>query len=234
MLRGTAQNPDVFFQAREAANPFHLAVPGIVEEVMRRAGGAPAGATASSTTTAPPTPSGCRRHGLGAGAVEETVDAARRPRASRSACCGVRLFHPFPAAQLVAALPPTVRSIAVLDRTKEPGAVGEPLYLEVVAALSEAMDVDEPPFARAPRVIGGRYGLSSKEVTPAMIKAVFDELARRRGRSGTSRSASTTTSPHLSLPDRPRVPLPAPGRRGPGRLLRARRRTAPWAPTSRR
>ena len=89
----------------------------------------------------------------------------------------IRLFQPFPAEQIVAALPPTVRSIAVLDRTKEPGAVGEPLYLEVVAALAEAMDRDDPPFAAAPRVIGGRYGLSSKEMTP-----VDDQADLRRAR----------------------------------------------------
>ena len=92
----------------------------------------------------------------------------------------IRLFQPFPAEQIVAALPPTVRSIAVLDRTKEPGAVGEPLYLEVVATLAEAMDRDDPPYATAPKVIGGRYGLSSKEMTPSMIEPIFEELAAPR------------------------------------------------------
>ncbi len=180
MVRGTAQNPDVFFQAREACNPFHLAVPGIVEGVMaeleertgRRYGlvdyyGAPDAERVILVM------------GSAAGAVEETVDtliAAGEP----VGMVRIRLFHPFPAEQLVAALPPTVRSVAVLDRTKEPGAVGEPLYLEVVAALSEAMDVDEPPFGERPRVIGGRYGLSSKEVSPSMIKPIFDELREHR------------------------------------------------------
>ena len=88
----------------------------------------------------------------------------------------IRLFQPFPAEQVMAALPPTVRAIAVLDRTKEPGSVGEPLYLAIVAGLAEAMDGDAPPFATAPRVIGGRYGLSSKEMTPSMIKPIFDAL----------------------------------------------------------
>jgi pyruvate-ferredoxin/flavodoxin oxidoreductase len=175
-VRGTAQNPDVFFQAREACNPFHLAVPGIVEQVMdelaartgRRYGlvdyhGAPDAERVIVVM------------GSAAGAVEETVDTLLAAGESVG-MLRVRLFHPFPAAQIVAALPPTVRSIAVLDRTKEPGAVGEPLYLEVLAALTEAMDVDEPPFASAPRVIGGRYGLSSKEVSPSMIKPIFDEL----------------------------------------------------------
>ena len=178
VVRGTAQNPDVFFQAREACNPFHLAVPGIVEEVMdevaertgRRYGlvdyhGAPDADRVIVVM------------GSAAGAVEETVDTLIAGGESVG-MMRLRLFHPFPAAQLIAALPPTVRSIAVLDRTKEPGAVGEPLYLEVVAALTEAMDVDEPPFSATPRVIGGRYGLSSKEVSPSMIKPVFDELRR--------------------------------------------------------
>ena len=90
----------------------------------------------------------------------------------------VRLYRPFPTAHLVRALPPTVRSIAVLDRTKEPGATGEPLLLDVIAALHDAMDTDAPPFERAPHVIGGRYGLSSKEFRPAHVAQVFAELAR--------------------------------------------------------
>ena len=177
VVRGTAQNPDVFFQGREAANPYYLAVPGIVRDVM--------GELAERTG---------RRYdlvqyhgaldaerviivmGSGSGAVEEAVDALVAA-GERVGMLRVRLFNPFPAELLVTALPPTVGSIAVLDRTKEPGAVGEPLYLNVLAALAEAMDVDEPPFERAPKVIGGRYGLSSKEFTPAMAKSIFDELA---------------------------------------------------------
>ena len=180
VVRGTAQNPDVFFQAREASNPFHLAVPDIVEDVMAK--------VAARTG---------RRYGLAdyhgapdadrvivvmgsaAGAVAETVDTLVAAGESVG-MVRLRLFRPFPASRLVAALPPTVRSIAVLDRTKEPGSVGEPLYLDVVSTLAEAMDVDEPPFTQTPTVIGGRYGLSSKEVTPSMIKPVFDELGRLR------------------------------------------------------
>ncbi|HEU5083978.1 MAG TPA: pyruvate:ferredoxin (flavodoxin) oxidoreductase [Acidimicrobiales bacterium] len=175
-LRGTAQNPDAFFQAREAANPFHLAVPDVVTATMD--------AFAERTGRryrlveyhgAPDAERVVVVMGSAAGAVEEAVDAlvaAGEP----VGMVRLRLFHPFPAALLVAALPPTVRAIAVLDRTKEPGAVGEPLYLEAVAALAEAMDVDDPPFARSPRVLGGRYGLSSKELTPSMVKPIFDEL----------------------------------------------------------
>jgi pyruvate-ferredoxin/flavodoxin oxidoreductase len=117
--------------------------------------------------------------GSATGAVEETVDALVA-RGQKVGMLRIRLFHPFPAAEVMAALPRTVRAIAVLDRTKEPGAVGEPLYLETVSAIAEAMDGDEPPFAAMPRVIGGRYGLASKEVTPSMLKPVFDELAAAR------------------------------------------------------
>ena len=113
--------------------------------------------------------------GSGTGAVEETVETMVAA-GEKVGVIVVRLFQPFPVAQLMAALPKTVRQIAVLDRTKEPGAVGEPFYQAVVTALVEAQDSDEPPFAVAPKVVGGRYGLSSKEFTPSMVKPVFDEL----------------------------------------------------------
>jgi len=182
VVRGTAQNPDVFFQAREASNPFHLAVPGIVQGVMdelaertgRRYGlvdyhGAPDADRVIVVM------------GSAAGAVEETVDTLVAA-GERVGMLRIRLFQPFPAAEFVAALPAATRAIAVLDRTKEPGAVGEPLYLGIVGALAEAEDADEPRFATAPRVIGGRYGLSSKEMTPSMIKPIFDELAAAKPR----------------------------------------------------
>jgi pyruvate-ferredoxin/flavodoxin oxidoreductase len=180
VLRGTAQNPDVFFQAREAANPYHLAVPSIVTQVFdelaertgRRYG-------LVEYHGAPDADRVVVLMGSAAGALEETVDDMVAAGERVGMLC-VRLFQPFPSEALIAALPPTVRSIAVLDRTKEPGAVGEPLYLSVLAALTEAVDQDERPFDRMPRVIGGRYGLSSKEVTPSMLKPVFDELAAER------------------------------------------------------
>jgi pyruvate-ferredoxin/flavodoxin oxidoreductase len=199
VVRGTAQNPDVFFQAREAANPFHLAVPGIVAEVFEEL----------ATRTG-------RRYGLvdyhgapdaervvvvmgsAAGALEETVDDLVA-RGEPVGMLQVRLFQPFPIAAFVSALPPSVRSIAVLDRTKEPGAVGEPLYLSVLAALDEAMDTDEPPFDQVPHVIGGRYGLSSKEVTPSMLASVFDELAAPRPRRHFTVGIYDDVT-HLSLP----------------------------------
>ncbi len=176
VLRGSAQNPDVFFQAREAANPYHDAVPGIVTQVMaelaertgRRYG-------LVDYVGAPDADRVIVLMGSGAGAAEETVDELLA-RGERVGVLKVRLFQPFPTAELVAALPGTVRSIAVLDRTKEPGAVGEPLYLSVLAALDEAASSEVP--SPRPRVIAGRYGLSSKEFTPAMVQAVFDELAR--------------------------------------------------------
>ena len=105
----------------------------------------------------------------------------------------VRLYRPFDAGAFLAALPKTVKGIAVLDRTKEPGALGEPLYQDVVTALAEAAIAGTLPLPGLPRVIGGRYGLSSKEFTPAMAKAVFDELTRPPSPSATSPSASTTT-----------------------------------------
>ena len=113
--------------------------------------------------------------GSGTGAVKETVKVLTEA-GEKVGMVQVRLFQPFPSEELVAALPKTVKSIAVLDRTKEPGAVGEPFYLETVAALNEAIDAGTtPPFAM-PRVIGGRYGLSSKEFTPQMVKPIYDEL----------------------------------------------------------
>jgi pyruvate-ferredoxin/flavodoxin oxidoreductase len=199
VVRGTAQNPDVFFQAREACNPFHLAVPGIVQDVMdelaartgRRYGlvdyhGAPDAERVIVVM------------GSANGAVEETVDSLVAA-GEAVGMLRIRLFNPFPAEQIVAALPTTVRAIAVLDRTKEPGAVGEPLYLETVAALAESMDRDDPPFATAPRVIGGRYGLSSKEMTPSMIKPIFEELAAARPKRHFTVGIYDDVT-HLSLP----------------------------------
>jgi len=182
VVRGTAQNPDVFFQAREAANPFYLAAPGIVQDVMDRLGertGRRYGLV--EYVGAPDAERVVVLMGSAVGAAEEAVQALAAA-GEPVGLVKLRLYRPFPADQLVAALPPTVRSIAVLDRTKEPGALGEPLYLDVVAALDEACDRDPGPFAERPWVSGGRYGLASKEFTPAMVKAVLDELGRDRPR----------------------------------------------------
>ena len=170
MLRGSAQNPDVFFQAREASNPYYDAIPGCVQTLM--------GELAARTgrrynvvdyAGAPDADRVIVLMGSGCGAVEETVDALRA-QGERVGVLKIRLFRPFPVADFVAALPPSVTSIAVLDRTKEPGAAGEPLYQDVITAVFES---GRP----MPRIIAGRYGLSSKEFTPAMVKAVYDELA---------------------------------------------------------
>jgi pyruvate-ferredoxin/flavodoxin oxidoreductase len=177
VLRGSAQNPDVFFQAREASNPFYDAVPKVVWEVMQRFARVTgrrydlfhyAGAPDADRVVV--------LMGSGAGAVEEAVDELVR-RGERVGVLTIRLFRPFPGPEVAAALPATVRRVAVLDRTKEPGALGEPLYQDVVAALAEYWDKER---GHAPAVSGGRYGLSSKEFTPAMAAAVFTELARER------------------------------------------------------
>jgi pyruvate-ferredoxin/flavodoxin oxidoreductase len=179
-IRGTAQNPDVYFQARETVNPFYARVPGAVEEAMA--------ALAKRT--------GRRYHlvdyaghreaervvvvmGSGGETARETV-AALVDRDERVGVLQVRLYRPFPTDALVEALPPSVRTIAVLDRTKEPGSVGEPLFLDTVAAVTEAFADGE--LEVMPRIVGGRYGLSSKEFTPGMIGGVFDELKVQRPR----------------------------------------------------
>jgi pyruvate-ferredoxin/flavodoxin oxidoreductase len=175
VVRGTAQNPDVFFQAREAANPYYLACPAAVQTVMERFARLTGRAYhLFDYVGAPDAERVVVLMGSGAEAAEETV-AHLLGKGEKVGVLKVRLYRPFASRQLVAALPKTVETIAVLDRTKEPGSAGEPLYLDVVTAVAEAMASPEPPFATVPRVIGGRYGLSSKEFTPAMIKGVFDE-----------------------------------------------------------
>jgi pyruvate-ferredoxin/flavodoxin oxidoreductase len=181
-IRGTAQNPDVYFQARETVTPFYARTPGVVEDAMAQ--------LAERT--------GRRYHvvdyaghpeaervvivmGSAAETVRETV-AYLNERGERVGVLQVRLFRPFPARALVEALPASVRRIAVLDRTKEPGASGEPLFLDVVATLAESHADGER--AVMPLVVGGRYGLSSKEFTPGMAAGVFAEMERQRPRRG--------------------------------------------------
>jgi len=180
-IRGTAQNPDTFFQARETVNPFHAAVPGIVQASMDR--------FAALTD---------RRYrlfdydgaedaervivvmGSGAETARETAGTLRRA-GDKVGVVQVRLFRPFSAVHLLAALPTACRAVAVLERTKEPGAGGEPLYLDVVEALAQASARGERAM---PQIVGGRYGLSSKDFTPAMAKAVFDELRQPEPKNG--------------------------------------------------
>ncbi len=178
VLRGTAQNPDVFFQAREAANPYYLAVPGIVQETMEQFAQITGRAYhLFDYVGAPDAERVVVLMGSGAETAEETADYLTA-RGERVGVLKVRLFRPFAVESFLTALPPTTKAIAVLDRTKEPGATGEPLYQDVVTALSEGLAAGTAPFASMPRVIGGRYGLSSKEFTPAMVKAVFAELTQ--------------------------------------------------------
>ena len=177
VLRGTAQNPDVFFQAREACNSFYDAAPHIVRETMQKF--AQLSGRHYDLFEYEGHPEARRvivMMGSGAETAHETVDWLVG-RGEPVGVLKVRLYRPFSIEGFVSALPPTVRSIAVLDRTKEPGAVGEPLYQDVVAALAEASADGSANFEAQPRVIGGRYGLSSKEFTPAQVKAVFEELA---------------------------------------------------------
>jgi pyruvate-ferredoxin/flavodoxin oxidoreductase len=178
ILRGTAQNPDVFFQAREASNPFYLACPTIVQNAMdnfaRLTGRA---YHLFDYVGAPDAERVIVIMGSGAGAVEEAI-INLNAQGQKLGLLKVRLYRPFAAEAFIAALPLTVKSIAVLDRTKEPGALGEPLYQDVVTALSESFSSPSPRFLENPRVIGGRYGISSKEFTPAMVKGIFDELKK--------------------------------------------------------
>jgi pyruvate-ferredoxin/flavodoxin oxidoreductase len=174
-IRGTAQNPDTYFQARETVNPFYARVPAAVEELMAQLGRR-TGRQLHIVDYAghPQAERVLVLMGSGAQTAAETV-AALNARDERVGVVEVRLYRPFPVQALLAALPPTVRTIGVLDRTKEPGSHGEPLYLDVVAALTEAYSRGER--AQLPTVCGGRYGLSSKEFTPAMVAGVFAELA---------------------------------------------------------
>ena len=176
VMRGTAQNPDVFFQSRERANSFYIETPAIVESVMDKL----AALTGRQYRLfdyvgAPDAERVVVMMGSGCEAAEETVTALGT-RGERVGLVKVRLYRPFSAAHLLAALPISVRAIAVLDRTKEPGSAGEPLYQDVVTAISESMMAGDTRWARMPRISGGRYGLGSKELTPAMVKAVFDEM----------------------------------------------------------
>src|SRR3569832_1151576 len=174
VLRGTSQNPDVFFQSRERANPYYDAFPGIVQDAKKRKGKHTrhqntlfdyVGATDAERVIV--------LMGSGAETVHETVEHLVA-RGEKVGVLKVRLYRPFSPAALLEALPPTVTSIAVLDRCKEPGADGEPLYKDVLGALAQASADGQRSM---PRVIGGRYGLASKDFTPAMVMAVFNELA---------------------------------------------------------
>ncbi|APF17013.1 pyruvate ferredoxin/flavodoxin oxidoreductase [Caldithrix abyssi DSM 13497] len=177
VIRGTAQNPDVYFQGRETVNPFYLKVPEIVQKAMDKF----AKLTGRQYRLFdyvghPEAERVIILMGSGAEAAHETAEFLAS-QGEKVGVIKVRLYRPFSIKHLIEALPATVKAIAVLDRTKEPGSAGEPMYLDVVNAMVEAQSEGALPFA-FPKITGGRYGLSSKEFTPAMVKAVFDELKK--------------------------------------------------------
>ncbi len=176
ILRGTAQNPDAFFQARETVNPFYDACPDIVQQTMDKfAQVAGRQYRLFDYVGAPDAEHVVVAMGAYAETVEETVTYLNA-QGGKYGAIKVRLYRPFSIKHFVQALPSTVKAIAVLERTKEPGAAGEPMYQDVITALTEAVSSGDAPFSAMPRVYGGRYGLSSKDFTPAMAKAVFDNL----------------------------------------------------------
>jgi pyruvate-ferredoxin/flavodoxin oxidoreductase len=176
VLRGTAQNPDAFFQGREAATPIYSACPDIVQKVMDEfAGQTGRKYNLFDYAGAPDAENIIVLMGSGCEAVHETVEHLNR-HGEKVGVLKVRLYRPFDGKRFVEALPPSVRKITVLDRTKEPGATGEPLYQDCLTAILEEMSSGHSHLKILPKVVTGRYGLSSKEFTPAMVKAVFDNL----------------------------------------------------------
>ena len=182
VMRGTAQNPDVYFQGRETVNPFYPACIKIVQEEMDKFAkligrqyklvdyvGAPDAERVVVVM------------GSGADTVHETVENLAA-QGEKVGVIKIRLYRPFPLDAFIAALPKNVKQIAVLDRTKEPGALGEPLYMDVRTAIGEAMAEKKSKFKGYPLIVGGRYGLGSKEFTPAMVKSVFDNLKADQAR----------------------------------------------------
>jgi len=175
-ISGTAQNPDVYFQGRETVNKFYLAAPAIVQQTMDKF----AKLTGRSYRLfdyvgAEDAEKAVVIMGSGADTVHETAEFLNS-KGEKVGVVKVRLFRPFSIKDFISSLPKTVKKIAVLDRTKEPGSIGEPLYLDVRTAVGEAMEEKQTAFEKYPVIVGGRYGLGSKDFTPAMVKAVFDNL----------------------------------------------------------
>jgi pyruvate-ferredoxin/flavodoxin oxidoreductase len=183
-IRGTAQNPDTYFQGRETVNPYYLATPGIVEKAM---------AKFSSIVGreyhlfdyvgAPDAERVVMLMGSGCETAEETVNHLVS-HGEKVGVIKVRLYRPFSADHMMKAIPSTVKAIAVLDRCKEPGSIGEPLYTDVVTGVAQCVASGKYALKSFPKIIGGRYGLSSKEFTPAMVKAVLDELSKPEPKNG--------------------------------------------------
>ena len=180
VLRGTSQNPDVYFQGRESVNKYYLACPDIVQKAMDKFAKITGrqyklfeyvGAKDAEEVII--------IMGSGGEAVHETVDYLNA-KGEKLGLVKVRLYRPFDTKAFVSSLPKTVKAIATLDRTKEPGSLGEPLYEDVRTAIGEALEEGIAPFKEYPKVVGGRYGLGSAEFTPAMIKGVFDNLTQKK------------------------------------------------------
>ncbi|MCF7823995.1 MAG: pyruvate:ferredoxin (flavodoxin) oxidoreductase [Candidatus Marinimicrobia bacterium] len=210
VLRGTAQNPDVYFQGRETVNPFYEAAPEIVQSTMDRFAKLVGrqyhlfdyvGAEDAERVII--------IMGSGAETVEETVNYLLA-KGEKVGLLKVRLFRPFSIKHFISALPSSVKKIAVLDRTKEPGGAGEPMYQDVVTAFAEAAIEDYFQFDKTPAIIGGRYGLSSKEFTPAMIKAIFDELLMEKPKNHFTIGINDNVS-HTSLDYDPEFRTDKPG-----------------------
>jgi len=180
-MRGTAQNPDVYFTGRETVNKYYAACPKIVQKTMDKFAKLTGrqynlfdyyGSAKAEDVVV--------MMGSGAETVAATCDYLNKKAKKKTGVVIVRLFRPFDAAAMVAALPKSVKRITVLDRTKEPGSAGEPLYQDVITAINEA--IQSGTMKKAPMILGGRYGLGSAEFTPAMVKAVFDNMAAKKAK----------------------------------------------------
>jgi len=177
-IRGTAQNPDVFFQARETVNPYYLNCPDIVQKVMDKFEKVVGRKyELFQYFGAPDAERIIILMGSGAETAEETVEYLMK-QGEKVGLIKVRLYRPFSIKHFINSIPKTVKTIAALDRTKEPGSIGEPLYADIVTAIQEGISEGITLFKKTPKIIGGRYGLSSKEFTPAMIKGLFDEMKK--------------------------------------------------------
>jgi len=184
MISGTAQNPDVYFQGRETVNKYYLATPQIVQETMDKfAKLVGRSYNLFDYIGAEDAEKVIIMMGSAADTTHETVEYLAS-KGEKVGLIKVRLYRPFSTKHFVTALPKTVKKIAVLDRTKEPGSIGEPLYLDVRTAIGHAMELGESPFEKYPLVVGGRYGLGSKDFTPAMVKAVFNNLDAAKPKNG--------------------------------------------------
>lgn len=199
MLRGTAQNPDVFFQARETINPYYTACPDITQKAMDKFAkligrqyrlfeyyGAPDAERVIVLM------------GSGNEVAHETVDYLTA-RGEKVGIVKVRLYRPFDMKRFVESFPPTTKVIAVLDRTKEPGSIGEPMYLDCVTAIHDGLSNGWGKLKSSPKIVGGRYGLSSKEFTPAMVKGVFDHLSAKDPKNHFTVGIQDDVT-HLSIP----------------------------------